>query len=190
MSDYKQEKWFTDFYLYDYKRKDDVLEGYMCILTPILSERPVRFFDCFSFQHIEDSPILDKFIDTDDKRFFNISDRIWLHKEHAYIKYTFLRNCYWEGGNNNKSWSVIKVLMDKELIREMYSTEYLIKGCSWPKGPWPLYVICPTVYCAEFVYHGIASRPDITEDEGQIEIWNNRKIEDESSYKLKYSKNN
>ena len=177
---------------------EPVVEGYICITTPILSEKPVRFYEHFAYQHITRKPIIDRFVccyDFMEKNIFgedipakylspdDINFDIWTDREIAYANFKDFRDWYWRMGDNITSWSVIKVSVDRELIRNVYRQLEYYNGRAWP-----LVITAPDVYCLKYEMHGIGCRPDITENEEAIEKWNSTSFGKTDSKKLKHQK--
>lgn len=166
------------------KELDPVVEGYICIQTPILCPWPVNFYSQYEYYYVDYEPILDKFVDIlDRKHFFDIP--IWLNKKDALFRFKNLRDSWWSGGMGTKveSWAVVKVSMDKELVTSAFRCMDNYNGRAWP-----LCVTCRVVYCLEYVFHGIGSRPDIMESREEQEKWNTKSLDKTASKKAIFKK--
>ena len=163
---------------------DDVVEGYICIETPILCPWPVNFYSQYEYNYVDYKPILDSFVDIHDpSHFFDVP--IWLNEKDALFRFKNLRDAWWAGGKGSKtnSWAVVKVAIDKDLITNVFRFLDNYSGRAWPLG-----VFCPVVYCLEYIFHGIGSRPDIMESREEQEKWNVKSMDKTASKKEIFNK--
>jgi hypothetical protein len=160
------------------KSFDPVVEGYICIETPILCPWPVNYYSQYEYNQVDFEPILDKFISAKGRNWI-----IWLDKEVAYKNFKYFRDFYWSSGIKTTSWAVVKVSLDKELIGGVLRQRRYYQGRSWP-----LVLCCPVVYCLEYVFHGMGSRPDIMESREEQEKWNEKAMNKTISKKEIFNK--
>ena len=147
------------------KELDPVVEGYICVKTPILCPWPVNFYSQYEYNSVIYEPILDSFVDIMDRSHcFDLP--IWLNEKDAFFRFKSLRDAWWNNGKGIKtnSWSVVKVAIDRDLITSVFRFLENYNGRAWPLG-----VRCPVVYCLEYVFHGVGCRPDIMESREEQE---------------------
>jgi hypothetical protein len=133
---------------------------------------------------VDYEPILDKFVNIfDTSHLFDFP--IWLDKKDALFRYRNLRDAWWAEGHGAKtaSWSVVKIALDKKLITNVERFKMNYNGRAWP-----LLINCPVVYCLEYVFHGIGSRPDIMESREEQEKWNVKSLDKTASKKSIFNK--